>query len=235
MPQLYMIGTMHADFKGPERLRKLLGFIRPSTIFLECDQELFDGICATKDTRKNTLKIEDIFFKLKDLLSQLSAGKRPEEKFDLRFEMEKVVGYEIWATLDYQKEEAPWTKICPAESSELLLEIPMKLPKEPQSLIDLLVAGLKKSATKDTIQKYWDEYYYSNIAELTAQSSKENIAWLQKRDTYFEKKIRELAVADSNAAIIMGCAHLYGEYGNLYDRLKDFSPIRIKLPEADNF
>ena len=35
MTKLYLVGTHHLDLKGPERLEKFLGFVRPDTIGLE--------------------------------------------------------------------------------------------------------------------------------------------------------------------------------------------------------
>lgn len=53
---------------------------------------------------------------------------------------------------------------------------------------------------------------------------------LIKRDVYTETILRAL---QGKVAHIVGAWHLFGNYHNLYERMKDLNPIRIMLHQAD--
>ncbi len=57
-----------------------------------------------------------------------------------------------------------------------------------------------------------------------------------ERDDYFEKVIRPLAIPEKRIVCVMGAAHIIDdpEERTFYERLKDLSPQRIILADADN-
>ena len=89
----------------------------------------------------------------------------------------------------------------------------------------------------DAHQKEMDkEYQNDSVAEL--EQNPELFDYLLfERDKIIESKIRDkFARASNNFVYIGGLTHFFGNYKpNLYNRLEDLSPIRIRLKDMDSF
>ena len=56
------------------------------------------------------------------------------------------------------------------------------------------------------------------------------------RDKVAESKIREAFAGASHTLVYVGgTLHFFGDYPNLYERLKDLNPSKIKLVDVDQF
>ena len=77
----YLVGTVHMDLKGPERLRKFLGFVRPSSI---CHEGPKEAIIMVSEKRRYGLE------------TVLKGLNQPDPVLRLLALLEYAYGYEIW-------------------------------------------------------------------------------------------------------------------------------------------
>ncbi len=243
MSLVYLVGTVHWDIKGPERLRKFLDFARPSTICLEYSEELVEQKLKDRELIIEKIKeieaLDNAMMKLSNALNLQS--EKPEDDFTLKFL--EIQGYEVWTSYEYKREN-PDSVIYPIHDHKFLVEEGTRIYRKGfgESRIDdegnfteEFVNGVGDS-DKDKFQEWVDEVYFTD--ESAIHEISELMPVIREADNIMEPKIREVIGNgfDGTAAIIAGNKHFFGGYGNnLYDRLQDFSPNRIMLPDVDKF
>ncbi len=231
MPQLYLVGTHHLDLKGPERLEKFLGFVRPDTIGLESTVENYHRRIQDHDQLKGQ-KLMLLRLMLKDRY-----GPEAAEKVVKYFDM---LGYELWVPSRFS-----------GENSGVTLAHCDEYRKEDIKAMTQKVFGDRVNEAQEVTTDYIDEIAKSHFAELQrtidASYQDNSVTELLKDPTLFktlildrderaEPKIRQ-AFSETNHTMVYvgGTMHFFGDYDNLYERLKDLNPTRIRLPEVDKF
>jgi hypothetical protein len=230
MKQLYLIGTYHLDMKGPERLEKFLGFVRPNVIGLETTEENFNR----RIEDHNLLELQHSL-----LLSQfkLQYGQKTAKNIIKYLEM---LGFENWVSGKFSKENLGVSLVyCDEVNKEVVRMATKKVFGDSVSETqDVTVDYVKKLAMTDfnELQKEVDLRYKNNsVAELKKDSDLFK-RLNHDRDEIAELKIREAySNVNQNMVYVGGQLHFFGEYRNLYDRLKDLSPVRVPLSDVDSF
>ncbi len=238
MSKIYLVGTVHTDFKGPERLRKFLSFTRPNAIGIEASKELIDKRLEERKTIKSIIdvnkRLDELVngnFNLKEVLPQLD-----EEGEELSFIIKflAIQGYEIWSAYEHKKEFDPTTNIYPIHNHEVLTRVSKKFygilgSTNTNSSLQYILHLLTE---KGGFQEYTDRIYLEddNMPE-------ELLGEVKEYDDIMEANIRDIVTKGHEInAFIAGKAHFFGRYpNNLYARLKDLSPYRLKLIDMDSF
>src|SRR3989304_501358 len=94
---LYLVGTVHIDPDGKERLDYLLEKIKPSTVALEFHK---DRIIAEKDRKSH----EEQKKELEEIINESGLKLKPEQKstlIDSNFKMNEIMGFEVRSSNDY--------------------------------------------------------------------------------------------------------------------------------------
>ena len=230
MVQLYLIGTHHLDLKGPERIEKFLGFVRHDTIGLESTVENYDRRIQDHEQ----LKSQKLLFRLmlKDQYSP-EAAENVVKYLDM-------LGYELWVPSNFSRENSGVTLVHCDEYR-----------KVDMNAMTQEVFGDRVNEAQEVTTGYIDEIAKSDFAKLQrtidASYQDNTVAELQKvpasfkalildRDERAEPKIRQaFSGANHTMVYVGGTMHFFGDYANLYERLKDLNPTRIRLPEVDKF
>lgn len=226
----YLVGTCHVDLKGPQRLRKFLDFVRPSSICHEGSEEtakqLFEG-------RRNGI----------EAFLQITNQSDPALKFAAM--LEYAQGYEIWVPHQHKQKNNPTANIYPLENHQALQDALECLNDllENEDFYEVPTVQ-EKEITRELMsgdlrgfQKYIDASYFDSKAVADFRGLFETDYLLEERDKPMEQKIREITLNDAKGTIVVVCGsgHIFGEYENLYERLRDLSPCRLRLPELDKF
>jgi len=239
MSLVYLVGTNHMDLKGPERLRKFLGFVRPDQVCLEASPELIQKTLAEREIMKAEMEKEKKFTKMMERyhnLMGIKKEKRSNEDFVLRFL--STLRYEIWVPHEYKETNNHAVKIIPIDMHEDLVkgqEFYKRAFGNERMNIEELSKVTDIAKIQETIDRAYleaDHYYANNPQE------REQFSSLHERDNGMELRIRETVEKNGvpTTVVICGNHHFFADYDrNLYERLKDLSPVRVRLPELDNF
>lgn len=237
MSQLYLIGTNHWDLKGPQRLRKLLGYVRPSAIGLEASENLINLRLKDRELIKAQIEEQKTIEKLFETIGH----KKLVEENQLILDFIATQGYEIWTSYEFKKEESPATSIYPIHENIILEKTSQEHYKEKLGKENMNGEGMFTKSFFEKINKLghktfqiWMDSSYSKNDYKTPEEKK----FVQNLDDIMEPKIRSMITkhASEQTAIVCGSSHFYGKYdNNLYERLKDLSPVRVLLTEVDNF
>lgn len=239
MVNLTLIGTVHEDFRGPERLEKMLKHLGPKTLCLEATQKT-----ASIDSKRH-----------QKLMEQFA-----QTPYHLKYSPEQVEraraflnnwGYEVWIPKQYKNGSSNVRLYClgidvnqalqemdlrgnmwiaqqlasgkPIESLELPKEIDFKEFVEGGSLDDYQ-RGIDLAYDETSVNRQ-KTIFGGGVFNLLAT----------ERDKHFASKIRDIVIEtpDVSVVAILGNMHLYGDYNNTYNMLTDLNPSRVKLKEAD--
>lgn len=230
MAKLYLVGIHHLDLKGPERLEKFLGFVRPDTVGLESTVENYDR----RIQDHNQLKSQNLLLRL-----MLKDQYGPEAAENV-VKYLNMLGYEIWVPSQFSGKN---TGVRLAHCDEYKKEDIKAMTQE--------VFGDNVNEAQEVTTNFIDEIARSDFAELqrrTDASYQDNsVAELLKDPTSFktlildrderaEPKIRQAFLSSNHTMVYVGGAmHFFGDYDNLYERLKDLSPNRLRLSDIDQF
>lgn len=230
---LYLVGTNHLDLKGPSRLEKMLGILHPECIGVESDEvsyaaRLKEHILQEKEFKDNVI---DFVFAM---------GLEGYEKIS-RFFLKQA--YEIWVCENYRQLN-PSTKLFYCDSSSELRSKEVReqifgdfLNTDGVATNELITQLL--AADFDEFQRLFDENYDNPSVENLCTKSLTFDELIVQRDGFVEGKLREAVQKEAgkfnNFVYIGGYVHFFGNYPNLYARLSDLNPTRIKLKDADKF
>ncbi len=202
--KLYIVGTMHIDLKGPKRLRKLLHEINPDHISVEIDPITQERVIA--DPR------------LKEFYTTFRYPDHDTIKAIL-----KVAGYELGVSRQFSDVNPAIVHFTDDIPSDIdLVDLIIRMNHALASFSAFTIEGFNEAV----VQRAYDlRSPYDNLEELMS------FEVISKRDIAAEEAIRNL---DGRVVHVGGLAHSFGNYHNLYDRLKDLNPRRIKLCDVDD-
>ena len=238
MTNITLVGTVHSDFKGPERLRKILRFYRDPVIALESTPE--DAQEAKEKIVGHRRLIEDTIKKNKGMFTE-------EQIASLRAYVNSYV-YESNIPYDFQKQNQDalvvsvgvvvenldkWMEVKVSEYISSGGDVSRLTGMNNPTIEDLLANGI------EVYQRAIDQAYAQDGSGFMKELMGEIFPYLtDKRDKIFAERIRELRKEHSEREVvgIFGNMHVFGKYErNLYEQLSDLNPTRVRLNEADNF
>ncbi len=248
---IILVGTVHIDHKGPERLEKVLAHFKPDIIHVESTP-----VGATKDWRLHQYLINFV----KDLEQKpWHLLYTPEQMARLKSALLSD-GYESWVPKVYKNGSPDIDIYCIGR--ELTKELnDAQDSKHGQWVMQQLAAGktiqellisegidstglnikdFVENGSEETHQKYVDETYDNTstrefISKFGCDLFREGVL---ENDKLFAEKIRKRneKSPDKRILVVLGSQHFFGEYsGSTYDLLSDLNPKRLKLKEADGF
>src|SRR3989344_1673517 len=203
-----LIGTYHYDQRGRQRLTRLLDHLKPNTVTIETNPKIASRV------ERIAAKIDSLSgYDLLELgIYAITIGMDLNQvKSTLRIE-----GYEYLAARDY------CSKIgIPLVFADPLLEAFLDKNKER-------ISGEVSEITKMTeadLRKAAEEFYRKPIVV-----SGDIVDDFAKRDEATERIIRS---QNGHVVHIGGLIHMYANYENLFQKLRDLSPQRMRLNTAD--
>jgi len=205
---LYLIGLGHYDLQGSQRLEKLLLQIFPDIVSVEYDKQAVKGINLLEKAKKSPQAMRAF---IENLCAK--GNYNPENVRQII----PVLNFEYFVARDYCKK---WGKP--------LLFSDFGDKNLSQRDFDLILSR-PVQATQELIERV----YQNNVIPIPP----EEVPNLMKRDEYTETKLRPLAAGRGSRKVlhVAGAWHLFGNYCNLYERVRDLNPCRIMLKQADYF
>lgn len=227
---LYLIGTSHLDLKGPERLEKLLGFVRPDMILAESKEEI-----ARKRIAEHAQLDEN------SGVIRVSLASMYGERADKILRFISMMHYETWVSHEYHGSN-PGTQLFfydPFRTDDLKAVQRHGLGNMVDDIGNATESFEEWVANLDfeDHQKRIEEGYANPSVQRLRKESPVPFERLNiERDENAERRIRELIGSAHQMVYIGGVAHIFGDYKpNLFDRLADLNPTRVKLNEVDKF
>lgn len=247
MSLVYLLGTNHWDLKGPERLRKFLGFVRPTAIGLEASEELIKQRLSDRQYIKAEMEKQKQFDKMMDGLYASRGREAPKDKDQMVLDFLATQGYEMWAPYEHQQENNPTVQIYPIHVHEVLARRSAEVYRkglgeeniDSQGGFTQNFLGEIDKMDPAQLQEWVDSNYFDldKIAEV--YDYPEHLAFVRECDDVMEPRIRSVVSQNNGGGatvIVAGNNHFFAGYGNnLYERLSDLSPTRVRLPEVDEF
>ncbi len=216
MNLLYVVGEAHFDIDGYKRLEQLVAALQPAVVGIEA-------------TERDFKKMFDAAQHPNAVQSGIGNWKRPYQHSNTHT-VELLVTNLVNETLllgHYLQEGRLLFCDNPAviESKEFEHAIASKVRRSPE--LKALV-GMSPEQLRQTVAQEYAEGPYPVSGNLAQ--------FYSVRDEYAEQVLRgKLPVPlKSHVLYVCGLDHLYGDYfPNLFDRLADLNPIRMKLSDAD--
>jgi hypothetical protein len=230
MVNLYLIGTHHMDIRGPERLEKLLGFIRPDCL----------GVESTPENAQRRISDHADFLRSSSIARRYLASQHGAKQASNIINFLNSNSYEVWLAEQYFKQNKGsnllWLdEYDPTQFEEARKEAFGNIADDKN---DLKLDFIEELAKEDfeALTKKIDASYMDCSLEGIKRDPKLFKSLLLDRDEKVERKIRDAIINSKHSFVyIGGTMHFFGDYANLYERLKDLSPIRLRLTEADKF
>ncbi len=209
---LTLIRTSHLDLEGHSRLRKLLNHLKSSVIGIEETSKLIKAL-SNPQVFEQTLS---------------NAQKRfPNANHETLKLWLSSTNYENKAIDEYSTSNDIPIIYCdnPQELDKVDFE---GAASEPKSSLNQEIEKFLRLSPKNARLNIKQEY---SLMEYSVKDCAELVAFYQIRDKHSEQILREQT---GNIVYVCGLDHLFGDYHpNLFDRLSDLNPNRIKLIEAD--
>jgi len=199
--ELYLVGTVSCDFKGPSRLKTVLHGLQPEKIVLAMDET-----SAYQATEIERIVAESSPSDLLKLIQAKNIDSDPETILDWL----NIVGYE------YLISEAH----CQKYGSELLLTYP---PSE-ETLDEESLGGMEPflSSTPEELATDVETVYRTNGETLKIED--ESFARIVV--DHIADYIRSL---EGKVMFVGTLNHIYWKKHNLYEQLEDLNPRKINL------
>ncbi len=251
---LYLVGVVHCDLDGEERLKKILNELRPSIIALEFHKE--------RETFLSKQSPEEIEREINAIIDKYKLNLTPRQK-ETFIESERilnnVMGYEIRVSRDYKKRNPDsrleyidiplnqeFIKGCTEALEIEFKQLVVENPKQLETWLKLLDGGIekyKKEYLIKSIQQLYQDYKemgelfetedltFEEIEDMTPQAIQAlKQIYNPRRNEAMAARIRELYDGNSRLVAIVGLYHLVG----LEKRLKDLKPKVITLLDYDS-
>lgn len=242
MDKLYLVGTVHQDPDGANRLSSILRNVKPQKIGVELSEDTLRKLKTERKTLEQTL--EEAKNILEDIHQKQGLVYTPKQR-EIHFKIIEFGygkdGFEFWASQSYQERNAGIT-LKPLESehlrdltvtalSEKINENLLSILFNPEYLI-LLEGGFEVSlqAVRKGVQEFYSLYPLLRDEMAAGMlSEQEVIEFLglkeimnTARDDYMAHEIAQLHQnVPGDTVAIVGMSHLFF----LEPRLKEFSPI----------
>lgn len=245
MADTILVGTIHTDLKGPERLEKILDHFQPKIVCLEATPQFATKIVRNRDYYMASFEMIPRF---------IMEAHQQIKKIKL---VMNSSGYEIWVPKIYKNRSEGVSLYCidhmdEAATSDLLKEMEVASQiwkdrqilagKNPREEIGKDKFDRMEFVERGSIEEYQKEMdkEYSKTPELGALSDVMGESVAQKittqRDVSFANRIRTARSnhPDKTIMAVMGMGHIFGEYsGSTYELISDLGPQRFKLNYAD--
>jgi len=225
--KIYLVGTVHTDLKGPDRIRKVLRYLSPDVICMECDKEAlknYETFMTFRKAKGRGAAIRKYMQSLGIKKSNGRKGRRNKGKGVNMDTMGKVVDahwYEYVVSKEY----------CGDEKKLELIDQPTRERKGDASFVGSSaeeegMQGLFSRSPED-YQKHIEEHY-RDVGGIAGA----DVTWYFERDSHMAK---EIMTADGVVVVLGGLLHSFGDYTNLFELLKitNANVKRMKLNEAD--
>lgn len=212
--KVYLIGTVHTDTQGPERLEKLLNIYKPDVIFCE---NAPGGDFSLEFLEKMSI----------DYLTEFVKENYPKYSRHARTvaRVFKVLGYEFMVPKKYAAQHG--AKVIKKDSFAGCKSWVDDLKKEINS--ETGFEGLVRNYAKP-LARYVAAtnriYYADNAADFKGIPE----GALGRREKIWAKGIRK---QNGTVAAVLGCGHVFRKPSCLYELLADLDVERIRLCEAD--
>ena len=232
MKKIILVGTVHIDTKGPERLKKILDIEKPDTITIECEKEFLNqAIEIQKHIAKNKLVLKHSTRRIK--FTPFTQTQILKLNKDTLMKFFSILYFEIITAKKYA-EKNNTTLIC-IDKKEHIKEVAKNFPSNLNRKILLHFKMINEHALRllpENFQKFIDDIYKSKSDK--EKITKKDPTNLLKRNNCAVKKILEI-----NAKKILhigGANHIFNNSPNMYEMLKEKGENvkRLKLIEVDN-
>ncbi len=226
MSNLYLVGTVHWDLEGPERLKRFLENKKPSFIGLEASE----GLIATRLVeRRMNLMFKQAYGGILKVISSALDEEEPVKR-NIVAEFQAIQGYEMWTAYEY-KQNHP-VEIVPFFEDDVFNRISgqayQPISSSPGTFSDDFLDKIRELTIEQFQEIVTDAYVNPDHTK--------SMNTLKQVDDILEPGIRELVKMSEGKTMVVpaGNLHFFGSYeNNLYDRLADLSPQRIRLIDFD--
>lgn len=246
MTNLYLVGTIHVDPKGPERLEKFLDFTRPSAICVEASERSYRETVETipmlqRDAAQlqNWLRIHRSFGMMSVPLPQEILDLPPGPQ-DILVSILKTAGFEDGVPHNFQREYSR-VEIIPqideataSDGQDLWREILQ--PEKGSVLSPGLKAILGLADDIGGFSQRVDKQYFVENEYEGASLLRRLGGVVSDMNGQYGPGIRRAVqqFQDKTVVVVGGVDHFYGHV-NVFDKLRDFNPHRLRLCEVDEF
>ncbi len=242
MSKIVLVGSVHIDHKGPERLERTLQHYRPEIVCLEQ---------TPKDATRGWKSHLEIMKKLEETPWHRIYSPEQIERARLEF---MSLHYESWVPKVYKNGSPDITLYCidqePTDEANSSLDLNQRLwmmrelasGKTIQDLftpVNLNIKDFIESGSVQEHQAHIDSLYDRTNPNDFISIFGERLFRLVglERDRRFAEQIRKIHCDNPEKVLVatLGNNHIFGDYeGNTYDLLSDLDPVRFKLRDADN-
>jgi hypothetical protein len=242
MANIILVGSVHNDLKGPERLEKVLNHFRPSIVGLEqTPQGATRGWQGHLDLKR---KIETIPFQKLYAPEQIARLKLMFNSSYFEEWVPKV--YKNGSSdiklycLDKELDEAVGNSMSVAEQTWLRQQLASG--KTMADLLTLMDMDIKDFIERGSVEEYQRDIdsRYDKVAssDFISRYGKELFrVCVLERDERIAAQIRNIHIANPEKVFLvtLGNSHIFVDYsGTTYNLIQDLNPQRLKLREADN-
>jgi pheromone shutdown protein TraB len=241
MSNIVLVGTVHIDHKGPERLGRTLQYFKPKIVCLEQTPK-----GATKGWRGHL----DLVKKWGEIPWSRLYSPEQIEKVKLEF---MASYYESWVPKVYKNGSPDITLYCIDReltdemngsldyNQKLWLIGELASGRTIQDLVTPVDVNIQDFVERGSVQEYQAlvdrEYDKTDPHDFISMYGEElfRVAVLD-RDKRFAEQIRKIHRDNPDKTLVatLGNMHIFGNYeGNTYSLLSDLSPTRTKLKDVD--
>jgi hypothetical protein len=216
---LRLIGTSHLDLDGYDRLSDLLTYLKPSIIGIEETREDFYETSNLVKALSNPQILEKTLINAKKQF--------PEANHETLKQWLSSINYENKAITEYSTKNDVPIIYCDNAQELGKVDFDSEANKAESTLnrgIEAFLRQTPKEARLDLRKEYAQAKYLVKDCE-------DLVAFYQARDEHTEQILRK---QNGDIIYVCGLDHIFGDYHpNLFDRLTDLNPNRMKLCEAD--
>ncbi|MDP1696061.1 MAG: hypothetical protein Q8L29_04050 [archaeon] len=241
MGNIILVGSVHNDLKGPERLERVLNYYKPSIVGLEqTPQGATRGWQVHLDLQK---KLETIPFQKLYTPEQIARLKLMFNSSYFEEWVPKVYkngspDIRLYC-LDKELDEGVGNSMSAAEQTWLRQQL-----ASGKTMADLLTPmdmDIKDFIDRGSVEEYQRDVdsRYDRVASndfISRYGSELFRICVLERDERIAAQIRNIHIANPEKVFLvtLGNSHIFGDYSrNTYDLVSDLSPTRMKLKEAD--
>jgi hypothetical protein len=220
---LYLVGTVHNDLKGPQRMLSILYHFMPDVVSVENTHEGVKDFCAAMDVLVSEKGLEA----LAEVTMHMVYGNYHERlswpiKAIARYSFETPCAY-AWALLNnraFHYAEKPRSQALNAAIAEHNRRICASIIND--------YAGVEEPgrAFKASTDEYYGQAKHHGV--LPTQEDAEVIA---DRDQGMAESLRTL---EGRVVHFSGLMHVFGYYRNLTKTVADLKPIPLTLLDGEN-
>ncbi|QQG39438.1 MAG: hypothetical protein HYS81_03565 [Candidatus Aenigmatarchaeota archaeon] len=214
MPRIILVGEDHTDIRAYRRLTRIFNAFKPHVISVETTPDYYATAMGYLDETSKDGVLEE---KQRKLVVEYPDA-HPET---VRLFLTNMFS-NMRAVRDYRRRHRTGMLFCETEETDKIIDQVMAIPdNNPGREFEKLLQQPPRRAFTDA------EY---TLEAYPVRDAPDLEAFLSERDAFAERLLRR----QRNSVVHFGgLDHIYGDYHNLFDRLTDLQPIRMKLNAAD--